>query len=116
MSQISEQIAGLENQIKNEETVSKFGAIAEKLLTNKDFKDLILNHYFESEAARLVHLLAWPGNKEADLTEIQQSLMAISKFRAWLLNNISMGKSAKTNIKAIKEQIEMINQMDVDYE
>lgn len=108
MSQISEQIAGLNHQLKSEEQIARIGGLVKKLSMNADFKELILELYFESEAARLVHMLADPALRAEDKVNTLQSMNGISEFRMWLITRVKLGDTAEAAIGAIKEQLEQL--------
>ena len=56
----SELIASIERNIKEKKNFVDMSNALQRLKSNKDFKSLILDGYFEKEAVRLVHLKAAP--------------------------------------------------------
>lgn len=51
-------LQNLEESIKQATVVAELGAAVERLRSNRDFKRVIIEGYFEQEAIRLVHLKA----------------------------------------------------------
>ena len=52
----------------------------EKLMNNREFKELILGDYLCDEPARITTLLAYPQHRESSVSQ----LMAISRFNEYL--------------------------------
>ena len=75
-----------------------------RLLANKDFKHVIDNGYFFTEAARLVMLKADPsmGSPEAQ-RQVDNQIMAVGTFRQYLSTIIAMGRTAEMSIAADEE-------------
>lgn len=61
-----EVIQQLETNIQQDKKLVELGASLERLRSNRDFKKVILEGYFEQEAVRLVHLKADPNMQSAD--------------------------------------------------
>ena len=59
-------IQALESNIKLSREMADVGAAMERLRSNRDFKKVIVEGYFEKEAVRLVHLKADPNMQDAD--------------------------------------------------
>lgn len=110
MSQ-SEQIAGLRHHLKGLEKLLDIQESAQRLCNNKDFKKLILEHYFESEAARNVHLLAMPGVNTDDVIKFMNG---ISEFRAWFHNQCTGLENTKRSIADTKDSLESMAYMEED--
>lgn len=102
MSQ-SEEIIGLQHQLKNEEKRKEFIEAARRLCSNRDFKKVILDFYFESEAARNVHLLA-VGDKEQK-EAIYNSLEGLSQFRQWFQTQCTGLDTVNDTINELKERL-----------
>ena len=56
MSSIESQVQQLENSIRENKKLAEMGESLERLYSNRDFKKLILEGFFQNEAIRLVHL------------------------------------------------------------
>lgn len=59
------EVQTLESNIKQSKELIEFGSAMERLRSNRDFKLIIGNGYFEQEAVRLVHLKADPSMQTA---------------------------------------------------
>lgn len=68
-----ESVQAIEQSIKRAKAVIEFGKALERLRSNKDFKTVIMDGYFEKEAIRLVHLKAEPSMQKP---ESQQSIVS----------------------------------------
>lgn len=88
-----EQIAAIEQDIAKSRAVIDFAATLTRLKANKDFKELVLKGYFETEAVRLVHLKAEPHMQapESQLSIVSQ-IDAIGSFSGYL--NSVLAKAA----------------------
>lgn len=81
---ISEQIEQLDISIKQSQKFVDIGDALERLYMNKDFKKLISEGYFETEAIRLVHLKADPNMQSADTQKgILQQMDAIGALKQY---------------------------------
>lgn len=67
-----ERIEEIELNIAQAKTIVEKGAALERLRTNRDFKKVVLEGYFEKEAIRLVHLKSDFNMQDA---ESQASIM-----------------------------------------
>jgi hypothetical protein len=66
-----------------------------RLGTNKDFKKIILEGYFENEASRTVLLKADPSlSKPEDQVMLDHSIIAIGQLRQYFLMINAMGQQA----------------------
>jgi len=78
--------------------VAKMDSI-NKLTNNKDFKDIILEGYFEKEASRLVLLRADPAMQtEQDQNNINNAITAIGHLRLYLMSVLQTGRAAANAI------------------
>ena len=68
----SSDIQQIEANIKQSQKIVDLGESLERLRSNRDFKKVILEGYFEQEAIRLVHLKADPNMQTQ---ERQQSIL-----------------------------------------
>lgn len=85
--------------------VIALGQAAERLAKNKDFKALILDHYFEKEPARLVSLISEPSqiNNRASIIETMQG---IGTLRTFLREAVTMGQSAAQGLQEFEEMLD----------
>ena len=75
----------LEQSIQQSRKLVELGDSLDRLMSNRDFKKLILTGYFEQEAIRLVHLKADPNmqTEESQKAVIAQ-MDAIGTFNGYL--------------------------------
>lgn len=71
------------------------GEALSRLMSNRDFKKIILGTYLKDEPVRLTGLLAGMVN---DRAEIQGNLLAISQFRQFLTHVEQIGKMAASEV------------------
>ena len=62
----NDQIASIEQDITKAKGVIDFSNALVRLKGNRDFKEVVLTGYFETEAIRLVHLKAEPHMQAPD--------------------------------------------------
>lgn len=88
-----EDIAAIERDIAKAKVSIEFGHTLTRLKGNRDFKEVILQGYFEAEAIRLVHLKAEPymQSAESQLSIVNQ-IDAIGSFSGYL--NAALKKAA----------------------
>lgn len=73
-----------------------FGEALERLLTNADFKTVILDGYLKDEAVRLVHLKCEHALQEPiQQAAIDRGITAISEFRQYLSTQRFLTKQAQ---------------------
>jgi hypothetical protein len=90
-----------------------------RLIDNKDFKELILEIYLEKEPARLTQLLTDqnfltdnPDVAARRKDEIIEELTAISSFRKFLINIGGLARQAKTMIDSSEEELESLRNIE----
>lgn len=89
-----DQIEAIERDIAKARTSVEFGNTLQRLRLNKDFKEVVLNGYFEQEAVRLVHLKAEPHMQGPDSqASIVKQIDAIGAFSGYM--NAAMAKALK---------------------
>ena len=102
-------IARLEADIKRAKRVVEMGESLERLQTNRDFRQLILEGYFEKEAIRLVHLKADPSMQTVPMQDsIMKQIDAIGALHTYLLVVDLQAEQARKAIEGIDETIEEI--------
>ncbi len=72
MSSIESQVKVLEDNIRESKKLVELGEALERLQSNRDFKKLIMEGFFEKEAIRLVHL---KGDVNMQSAESQKSII-----------------------------------------
>lgn len=95
------EVMQLEEQLKMyKDMANKFDKL-QKLMKNREFKELILEDYLNKEPARLTSLLAHTEHREAAVGE----LMAISRFGQHLQTCEMMFEQAKAQVAEIENEL-----------
>lgn len=89
--------------------------MADKLSRNREFKKLILEGYFEKEAARLVSL-SGDSNMLQQRDEIFDAIKAISHFRQFMQNTMRMGDVAAQELAEQNETLDELRAAEGDEE
>ena len=96
---ISPSIDAIEQNISQAKAHIEFAAAVERLRSNKDFRKVVLEGYFEREAVRLVHLKGDPNMQSADSQRsIVQQMDAIAAFSAFLNTALHLSALAAKSI------------------
>lgn len=83
----------------------------ERLMTNRDFKRIVLEGYFKDEAVRLVHLKQDPAVQSDDAQRgILKAMDAIGSFAGYLANLRTTGSRCAHNIEQIDQELEELRQ------
>ena len=89
----NDQVEAIEKQLQAARVVVEFGNALARLKSNRDFKEVVLKGYFETEAIRLVHLKASPHMQSAESqASIVSQMDAIGSFSAYL--NAGLAKAS----------------------
>lgn len=97
----SETIEALDRNIKQSQATVELGAAVDRLRSNKDFKKIVVEGYFEKEAIRLVHLKADPAMQSAASQQsIVQQMDAIGAFSQFLDMALRHADQARKQIDA----------------
>lgn len=72
-------------------------AMVNKLMSNREFKKIVLEGYFKEEAIRMVALVAEPSMKDHK-EDILKSMESISCFQQHLRTIVQMGTVAETEM------------------
>tara|TARA_R110000850_G_scaffold233967_3_gene358864 strand:+ start:7285 stop:7617 length:333 start_codon:yes stop_codon:yes gene_type:complete len=84
-----------------------------KLKSNRDFKKIVLEGYFEKEAVRLVGLLAAPG-MDAHKNLIVRDLEAISSLQSYFQSVLMIGDTAANSVAEYEAELEMLRQEEME--
>jgi len=114
MSQLQNDIETVELSIEVAEEAIKRGKQAKALAKNKDFKELVLDGYFQDEAARLVHLVSHPTTKDEMRTTVQRDIDGVGAFKRYLQTIVMFGEQAELALEADKQTLEEMRQADFD--
>lgn len=85
----------------------------ERLFNNRDFKKLMVNKYFESEAIRLVGALADPRFMDKP-DPIYKEMNAISQCKDYFRTMITMGHNAERSLAEHEEALDELRELDMD--
>ena len=103
------EIKQLESGIKQAKEVAELGNSLERLQSNRDFKRVIGEGYFEQESIRLVHLKA---DANMQTVELQQSIVrqmdAIGALKVYF--RVLMQRSGMA-LRTIEEDEETLNEL-----
>jgi hypothetical protein len=79
------EIEAIEKSIKQAKANVELGSAIERLKSNRDFRKMVLEGYFEQEAVRLVHLKADPSMQSpTHQAAILRDIDAIGAFKTYL--------------------------------
>ena len=92
-------ITEIENRIRSSKELVDFSKSVERLNTNRDFKKVILEGYFEKEAIRLVRVKAEPAMQNpASQAHIISAMDAIGNLYQYLMDATRTGDLALKDI------------------
>lgn len=102
---MTSQIEQIELNIKQAKEFVELGAALNRLMNNRDFKKVVLDHYFRENAIRLVHLKAdHTQQSPEDQAGLIQKMDAIGCFKHFLQ---TVEFQADQSAKAIEADEEM---------
>lgn len=104
------EIQQIEDNLKSARKTVERGVSLERLFANRDFKNIVLDGYFEQEAIRLVHLKADPNMQTVDsqksiLTQmdaignLKQYFNTIRQFAAIAAKNVASDEEALAELR-----------------
>jgi hypothetical protein len=102
----------LEANIKQAKDEIELGNALDRLLSNRDFKKVVLNGYFEKEAVNLVHAKAALAFEDNGAHEsIVRQIDAIGSFSKYLKGIAETAKLARKSIEADEQtRDELLNE------
>jgi hypothetical protein len=100
-------IEQIELSIEEAQKMVERASMARRLADNPDFKALVLEGYFEKEAARLANLISHPSLGE-NHKHVWNDMMGIGAFRRYLSTAIQMGDLAEREIEEARETLDEI--------
>lgn len=102
-------IQEIELSIKEAQKMVDLGAAVQRLASNRDFKKVVMEMYFEKEAVRLVHLKASPAMQDAERqAAIVKEMDAIGSFYQFLRTleiQAEMARRAVEDGEFLREEI-----------
>jgi len=108
------ELQDLEQGIKDAEDLVSRRNMAIKLAGNHEFKTLFLDHYFTTEAARLVQLSADPildSNKRADALAMAQ---ATGHMKRYLSMMVQMGAVADRELPDMHAALDELRSVEME--
>ena len=106
MSMKEQQIAALEQQIKDAQASLELGKALTNLRQNPDFKKLMIDGYLKNEAIRLVHLKADPSmSSQANQAAVIRDIDAIGAIDQYFRAIAMMGARAEISIADAEQAI-----------
>lgn len=98
------QIKEIEDSIKGARKLVELGDALERLKSNKDFKLLVSEGYFEKEAIRLVHAKSNPGLQSPEMqTSILTQINAIGNLNMYFQTVAHQAALARKSIEQDEE-------------
>ena len=97
----SAELQRLEENIKQAQKMVDLGNALERLKSNRDFKKVVQEGYFEQEAIRLVHALSDPNmqNPEAQQS-IHKQMISIGGFSDYLNTLTALSGMARRSVES----------------
>lgn len=81
----STELQQLERNIKQAQQIVDLGDALERLKSNRDFKKVVIDGYFEQEAIRLVHLMSDSNMQSPESQQaIHKQMIGVGTFRDFL--------------------------------
>ena len=103
----------LEVSIEEAKAVIEKKRLLEKLMSNREFKKVILDGYFKEEAIRLVGVSADPNPQLVQSRDqIQLEIQGISLLRNYLRTIMQFGEIAEREVAAFEEELENTRTME----
>jgi len=90
------------------------GNAMQRLLKNKDFKKVFIEHFLEKEIARTVKLMAAPAFQESNQQEmLNKMLIAVGQVDQFIRTTITLGHMAAESIVDSEAECESLLQGEV---
>ncbi len=83
--------------------IVKRGDAAIRLANNPDFKDLVIDGYFDAEVRRLANLMATANVAKSVIDGCSDSIAAVGKFRAFMKIMTDARTSSASELEALEE-------------
>jgi hypothetical protein len=100
------EIQQVEVSLEEAERIAEFGAALSRLENNRDFQAVILDGYFQLEAARLVMCTAEPHIKGEAREGLFAGIRGIAELRQYLLARRSAAEMAAKEIADYREELD----------
>lgn len=100
-------INAIERNMEKAKVVLDFSAALERLRSNRDFKKVVLEGYFEQEAIRLVHLKSDPNMQSPNAQQsIAGQIDAIGQLSQFFSTALQKASMASRQMEADQETLE----------
>lgn len=103
------ELQAIELSIKRNQTLVEQGNSLERLRSNKDFKKIILEGYFEQEAIRLVQLKADPSmqkpENQASILKQMDAIGSLAQYFQTVLHLASVAKKSVASDEEMRDEI-----------
>jgi hypothetical protein len=115
--QTEQDIQKVEISLESAQLAVAMAASLEQLMKNRAFKSLIMHHYMEKNAVRLVHLKAAPQSEDpAEQLHIIKEMDAIGTLSTWLNTVRQMGVNATYAIAQDELTLEELRKENLEEE
>lgn len=105
----SETLEAIDRSIKQAQALVELGSAVDRLRSNKDFKKIVIEGYFEKEAIRLVHLKADPSMQSAasqqSITQQMDAIGAFSQYLDMALRHADQARKQIASDEAVRDEI-----------
>ena len=106
---MSNQLKEIEESIKAARKLVELGEALERLKSNKDFKTIVMEGYFEKEAIRLVQAKSNPGLQSADSQKsIITQIDSIGNLNLYFSTIAQQAAMARKGIEVDEAELEAI--------
>lgn len=82
-----------------------FGEKVQRLTSNKDFQDVIMDHFLLKEPARLVGFLAADSLSDSQREQVAADLRSIGMFKNMMSRHVQSGASAAAELREVDSAI-----------
>ena len=102
-------VQAIEANIKEARKIVEIGQSLERLQSNRDFRKVVLEGYFEQEAIRLVHLKSDPAMQSADsqksIVTMMDAIGALHQYFQTVFHKASIAKKAIVSDEEMRDEI-----------
>lgn len=111
----ADNLASIEKLMKDSKELIDFGNAVERLRSNRDFKRVITEGYFEKEAIRLVQLKSDPAMQSpASQTAILSAMDGIGQLIQYLQDAVRTGELAAKQLEDCERERETMMEEGVE--
>ena len=106
---LEQEVVMIENSIKQSRAKVALAESLNKLLKNKDFKAVFLDHFMVSEVSRTVRLMADPSCQDPKQQQLFQNMLtAVGQVDQFIQKTLMMGDRALNDITDDEAALEEI--------